>query len=62
MYTPPTLKPHEGSWIIVNRHTGEAIMELFRGSKLIQYLNTEKYKAVPVLEYLVELKEHKVSA
>lgn len=42
------------SWVIRNKETKEALFETFNG-KLVSKLNTEKYEAVPILEYLVEL-------
>lgn len=54
-YTPPKLKHHEGSWMIVDVKTGDNVLELFRDSKVIGKLNTDKYKAVPISEYLSSL-------
>lgn len=54
-YDPPKLKAHEGSWIIVNKDTGEGVIELFKDNKNIRSLNHEKYEAVPVSEYLSKL-------
>lgn len=42
------------SWIIRNRLTGEVIMETFDRKK-VDTLNTKKYEAVPILDYLVSL-------
>lgn len=42
------------SWVIIEKSTGKVIMETFDKRK-IDALNTEKYKAVPILEYLVGL-------
>lgn len=42
------------SWVIRNKETKEALFETFN-EKLVSKLNTEKYEAVPILEYLVEL-------
>jgi hypothetical protein len=39
------------SWVIVNKETGTAIMETFNKSTA-DAVNTVKYKAVPILEYL----------
>ena len=39
------------SWIIKNKQTGEVMLEIF-SQKLLARLNTEKYEAVPVMEYL----------
>lgn len=42
------------SWMIVNKKTGVACLEVY-SPHLIKRLNTEKYKAVPVKEYLGSL-------
>ena len=39
------------SWVIVNRATGAALFETFQESITLK-LNTAKYQAVPVLQYL----------
>jgi hypothetical protein len=43
-----------GSWVIVNKATGEAVFETF-SPKLVSRINAAKYEAVPVLEYLQAL-------
>ena len=42
------------SWVIRNKATKEVIMETFDPRKFTA-LNTSKYEAVPILEYLVAL-------
>lgn len=42
------------SWVIVSRSDGMPIMEVF-DHRLIDRLNVEKYRAVPIGEYLAEL-------
>ena len=42
------------SWVIRNKTTNEVIMETFDTRK-VAALNTAKYEAVPILEYLVAL-------
>ena len=42
------------SWVIVNKETRAAIFETFQEAITLK-LNTEKYKAVPVLQYLQQL-------
>lgn len=60
---PPTQSLREtASWVIKDRSTGEAVLELFN-PKAVENLNTEKYEAVPIQEYLGSLnakgrKEH----
>ncbi len=39
------------SWVIVNKETGHCVFETFNKA-LVQALNTDKYKAVPILEWL----------
>jgi hypothetical protein len=39
------------SWVIRNRETKEVIMETYN-EKVVSHLNTAKYEAVPILEYL----------
>ncbi len=41
------------SWVIVSKETGKAIFETFN-RKLADKVNTEKYRVVPVLEWLQE--------
>ena len=42
------------SWVIVSRATGHAVMETFSRAT-VDKINTEKYQAVPILEYLQSL-------
>jgi len=42
------------SWVIVDRETGEGVVELFDRA-LVDRINQKKYKAVPILEYLQNL-------
>ena len=45
--------------VIINKETGKAVAEL-RNPALVDKLNTDKYKAIPILEYLQSInKEHK---
>ena len=44
----------QASWVIRNKDTGEVVMETFDRAK-VQALNTAKYEAVPVKEYLASL-------
>jgi hypothetical protein len=54
----PPLKPHEGSWMVVDRKTGKAVTEIFKNDEAINRLNLEKYKAVPAGEYLGDLNKN----
>ena len=42
------------SWVIVSIETNEVLFETFL-PKIVENLNTKKYKAVPILEYLQSL-------
>ena len=42
------------SWVIRNRTTGAVMFETFN-RKIVAALNTAKYEAVPILEYLASL-------
>lgn len=44
------------SWVILNKETGEVVMETTSHRKVMA-LNTDKYRAVPVLEYLASLNQ-----
>ena len=46
------------SWVIVNKHTNKAVFETYQEST-IHKLNTSKYKAIPILNYLQSLNEVK---
>lgn len=41
------------SWVLRNKETKEVICETFN-PRLVAVLNTAKYEAVPILEYLQE--------
>lgn len=42
------------SWVIINKATGNPLLETFN-PKYVAALNTEKYSAVPIMEYLTTL-------
>lgn len=42
------------SWVIVNRQTGEAILETW-SEKVTQAINTKKYQVLTAYEYLCQL-------
>lgn len=44
------------SWIIVNKQTNKAVIEMY-DFELVKKINTLKYKAVPILEYLQNFNE-----
>jgi hypothetical protein len=55
----PPLPHGNGSWVIVDRATGHAAAEIFKGDKAISRVNLERYKAVPAGEYLASLNKAK---
>jgi len=44
------------SWIIIEKATGKAVLETFN-PKVMEAINTEKYEAIPVLQYLASLNQ-----
>jgi hypothetical protein len=42
------------SWVVVETETGRAVLETFN-PKVAAAVNTAKYRAIPVLEYLQSL-------
>ena len=42
------------SWVIIDKETGKAVMETFQESVAAK-VNTEKFQAVPILDYLVSI-------
>jgi hypothetical protein len=40
------------SWVIVELSTGEVVFETFNEALATKHLNTSKFKAVPILEWL----------
>jgi hypothetical protein len=42
------------SWVIVNKQTNQAVLETFNKA-LLPHVNTNKYKAMPIYDYLVQL-------
>lgn len=44
------------SWVIREKATGKVICEIF-DPRAVAALNTAKYEAVPILEYLVSLNQ-----
>lgn len=39
------------SWVIVNKLTNKAVIEMY-DLELVKKINTMKYRAIPILEYL----------
>jgi hypothetical protein len=42
------------SWVIREKETGRFVIETF-SERVVEVLNTQKYEAVPILEYLQSL-------
>lgn len=42
------------SWVIINNATGNPLLETFN-PKYVAALNTERYRAVPIIEWLTTL-------
>lgn len=49
------------SWVVVSKETGEAVLETF-DPRIQDVLNTEKYDAVPILDYLASLNDRPLRA
>jgi hypothetical protein len=48
------------SWVIVRKADGDVLFETYNRS-LIAKLNTERYEAIPILQYLYSLNRRKES-
>ena len=46
------------SWVIIEKRSGKAILETF-SQKVVNAINTEKYNAIPISEYLVSINGRK---
>ena len=55
------MRNNPASWVIINKETNEVIMETF-DKKKVDHLNTEKYEAVPIYDYLVSLNKKKAQS
>jgi len=44
----------DGAIVIINKETGEVVAE-FQNPALVDKLNTDKFKAIPILEHLQSL-------
>jgi hypothetical protein len=54
----PALLPNEGSYMIIRKSDGSAVLEIFRNSKNIEIMASclkPEYKFVGILEYLSSL-------
>lgn len=56
MQKPTDSLSRTASWILRNKETKEVIAETF-DPRVVAKLNTAKYEAVPILEYLVSLNQ-----
>lgn len=52
----PKLEAHCGSWIVVDRETGKAVLETFQRS-VAEKVNQDKYEVKTALEYLCSLRK-----
>lgn len=52
---PPPLRPHVGSWAIIDNQTGAAVAEIWRDDPRIHALNLKRYRAVPIDVHLASL-------
>jgi hypothetical protein len=59
--TIPPLKPHEGSWAVIDRQTGQVVMEVFRGSYLVKMVDLDRFRLVPIASYLASMGRHQDS-
>jgi hypothetical protein len=60
----PKLRRHVGSYAVVEIKSGQVVGELFKDSKLLDKVNFDKYKLVPIDEWLASLsrKENPIMA
>ena len=56
MATVPELEPHCGSWVIVDRSTGEAIHETFQRS-VAEKVNEVRFEVLTAHQWLVRFNE-----
>ena len=54
MNNVPSLDHYSGSWVIVNKSTGAAVLETFNKSTA-EKINFKKYQALTALQYLTGL-------
>lgn len=47
----PELEPHCGSWIVVDRETGRAVLETFE-RRIAEAINQDRYEVLTALQYL----------
>jgi hypothetical protein len=47
----PELEPHCGSWVVVDRETGESVLETF-SKRLAESINQNRYEVVTALQWL----------
>lgn len=52
----PTLEHHCGSWIIVNRETGNPVIEIF-DERAVNLINQNKYEILTALQWLTRLNQ-----
>lgn len=47
----PDLEPHSGSWVIVSRATGRAVLETFE-RRTAEAINANRYEVLTALQWL----------
>ncbi len=52
----PELEHHCGSWIVVDRSTGQAVLETFN-RQTAEAINQERYEVLTALQYLSGLNQ-----
>lgn len=50
----PPLEHHCGSWIVIDRRTGEAVLETFSRA-IAEKINQDRYEVLTTLSYLIRL-------
>lgn len=50
----PELERHCGSWVIVDRETGQSVIEIYTRS-IVEKVNQERYEVLTALQWLVRL-------
>ena len=56
-YKPPKLQRYDSGWAIIHTETGNLATEMHRNSTAISKLNTDKFHAIPISQYIDSLNE-----
>ena len=54
MSAVPNLEHHCGSWVVVDRATGQSVLETF-DRKTAEAINQDRYQVLTALQYLAAL-------